>query len=249
MHAVGRADLDVGQAGGGERRAELGLGQRAGDAARVGGHVRARGLVHALVGDHVGDREAPAGAQHARRLGEHALLVAREVDHAVGDHHVHGGVRERDVLEVALDELDVGDARLGRVRPREREHLVGHVEPDRLARRAHAPRADQHVGAGARAEVEHRLALVQVGDRGRHAAAQRRAERAGGRALRLAVGVQARAEHAGLVGAGDAAARARRLGRGRARGGGVLLPHRLADVRAGQVSHAVSSLVPSAETE
>ena len=41
------------------------------------------------------------------------------------------------------------------------------------AGRADALRGEDHVDAAARAEVEHRLALVQVGDRGRVAAAER----------------------------------------------------------------------------
>ena len=60
---------------------------------------------------------------------------------------------------------------------REREHLVGHVQADRAAGRADAAGADEHVGAGARAEVEDRLALVQVRHGGRHAATQRRVKR------------------------------------------------------------------------
>ena len=44
------------------------LGERAGDAAGVGGHVRPRGLVHVRRGDDVGDGEAPAWAQDARPL-------------------------------------------------------------------------------------------------------------------------------------------------------------------------------------
>ena len=81
---------------------------------------------------------------------------------------------QRQLLEVALDELDVLDAGRGRVGARELEHLVGHVEADRAAARRDAAGADQHVGAGARAEVEHDVAVAQVGDGGRHAAAQRR---------------------------------------------------------------------------
>ena len=37
-----------------------------------------------------------------------ALLVGREVDHAVGDDHVDARVRERQLLDIALEELDVG---------------------------------------------------------------------------------------------------------------------------------------------
>ena len=59
------------------------------------------------------------------------------------------------------------------------EHLVGHVDADRLAGRRDAAGGDEHVGAGAGAEVEHRLAGVEVGDGGRDPAAQRRGD--GGR--------------------------------------------------------------------
>src|SRR4051794_19751904 len=69
VDAVGRADLDVGQPGVGERTAKAGFGERAGDAPGPRLHVGARDVVHALVGDHVGDGEAPAGAQDARGLG------------------------------------------------------------------------------------------------------------------------------------------------------------------------------------
>ena len=41
---------------------------------------------------------------------------------------------------------------------RELEHLVGHVEPDRLAGRPDAPGGDQDVRAGAGPEIEHDLA-------------------------------------------------------------------------------------------
>ena len=55
-----------------------------------------------------------AGAQHPEHLGEHGRLVGGQVDHAVGDHHVHAAVRQRDLLDVPLQELHVGRARLRR---------------------------------------------------------------------------------------------------------------------------------------
>ena len=60
-----------------------------------------------------------------------------------------------------------------RVLAGEGEHLVGHVQAVRLARRADARGGEQHVDAAARAEVEDRLALVQFGDGGGVAAAER----------------------------------------------------------------------------
>ena len=65
-------------------------------------------------------------------------------------------------------------ARLGGVAPREREHLVGHVQPVRGPGRPDALRREDHVDPAARAEIEHRLALAQVGHRGRVAAARAR---------------------------------------------------------------------------
>ena len=141
------------------------------------GQLRARGLVHVRVGDHVADREAPAGAQDARGLAQDLRLVAGEVDDAVADDDVDAVVGKRDVLDVALQELGVLGARLVRVAPGQLEHLVGHVEADRPAGRAYPPCRDEDVGAGPRTEVEHRLALVQIGDGGRHSAPEGRGDR------------------------------------------------------------------------
>ena len=69
-------DLDVGEPGGGQPCANSVARQRAGDAAGVGRHVGAGGLVHVRVGDDVRDREAAARAQDPRRLGEHRALSA-----------------------------------------------------------------------------------------------------------------------------------------------------------------------------
>src|ERR1700691_2087093 len=60
VDAMGLAYLDIDQAGICERLRELSVGERSGDAARVCPHVRAGCVVHVLIGDHVGDREAPA---------------------------------------------------------------------------------------------------------------------------------------------------------------------------------------------
>ena len=46
-------------------------------------------------------------AQHAKRFGQHAILVGRKIDHAVGNDHVHRVIGQRNVLDLALEELDV----------------------------------------------------------------------------------------------------------------------------------------------
>ena len=53
---------------------ELAAGQRAGDAAGPLLHVGAGGVVHVLVGDHVGDGEAAARPQYAGGLAQHLRL-------------------------------------------------------------------------------------------------------------------------------------------------------------------------------
>src|SRR4051794_17084324 len=261
VDAVGGPDLDVDETRGAERVGELPFGERAGDAAGPLHHVRARGVVHVGVGDDVGDREAAAGAQDTGGLAQHPGLVGGEVDDAVGDDDVHRVVRERDVLDVALDELDIVDAGLGGVPVGEGEHLVGHVQADRAAGGPDAAGADEDVRAGTGAEVEDRLALVQFGDGGRPAAAERGLDRRGGGAGGLvaveggavdldAVGV-GRAHvlvDAATRGGGAAATTGRSLGDA-VGGGGVALADDLADVGVlGQLSHAVSSFSASGRT-
>ena len=133
----------------------------------------------------------------------------------------------------ALEEVDVRDAGLARVLPREREHLVGHVEAVGGAGRADPLGREDHVDAAARAEVEHGLALAQVGDRGRVAAAERREHRRVGQLAALLGVVQRLAElrrvalAVGAAGAAPAAAAVAPLG-DRAGRLGVAAPHLLA---------------------
>ena len=137
---------------------------------------------------------------------------------------------QRDLLDVAPDELDVLHPRLRRVRTREREHLVGHVQANRLPARTDAPGRDEHVRARARPEVKDRLTLAQVRDRRRDAAAERGVDRSGGR-----VGALLAVEHGAetlLAGVGGVEFRVRPvLGvGGLARGGRVPSADRLAKV-------------------
>src|SRR5262249_163513 len=79
--------------------------------------------------------------------------------------------------------------------PRELEHLVGHVEADRAAPGADATSGNQHVGAGTRAQVEDRLAVVQVSHGGRDAATEGGRDRPWSVSLRLLILVEGGAEH------------------------------------------------------
>src|SRR5437762_1603569 len=70
----------------------------AGDASLTKKHVATGRFVHVGIGEDVGDRKAPARPQHARRLAKYGALVSGEIDHAVGDDHVHRAVGKRDLL-------------------------------------------------------------------------------------------------------------------------------------------------------
>ena len=69
------------------------------------------------------------------------------------------------------------DAGFALIVARQVEHLVGHVEPVNLSRRADTARGQQHVDAAAGPEVEDGLALVQIDERRRVAASERRVDR------------------------------------------------------------------------
>ena len=138
------------------------------------GHVGPGRLVHVLVGHHVGDGEAAARLQNPRGLGEHPGLVAGEVDDAVGDDHVDASRRE------------AGSPRSRRAGTRRsrRPPCAGSRGPAPASRRSCRGRRPCRSGptrlAESRtsmpppgAEVEHGLAGVELGDRGRVAAAQR----------------------------------------------------------------------------
>ena len=144
-----------------------------------------------ILGDDVGDPDAAAGAEDAGDLGEHPVLLGREVDDAVRDHDVDARGRERDVLDDALEEVDVRGPGFPRVLLREREHLVGHVEAVDRARRARHARREEDVDAASRAEVEDGLALVELDHGERVAAAEARRDRSLGKRRRSSARVEA----------------------------------------------------------
>ena len=113
-----------------------------GDAADVGAALGALLGAQRVLGDDVADPDPAAGPQHSRDLAEHGRLVGRQVDDAVADDDVDRLRRQRDRLDVALQELHVRRARLGGVALGEREHLVGHVETEGPACRADALRGE-----------------------------------------------------------------------------------------------------------
>jgi hypothetical protein len=237
VHAVGdavrEAHLDVDEPGLLEPGSVLRLGERSGDAADVAAALRA--LVHgeAVLRDDVGDAHAAARPEHAGDLGQHGRLVRREVHDAVRDDDVHAPRRERDVLDQPLQEVHVLRAGLLGVPLGEREHLVGHVEPVHGSRRPDAPRREEDIDAAARAEVEHRLAGVEVGDGVRVPAAEARGDGFLGHAGTLVGVVKAEAKRPRRLVAATAAVAASAAGAvlGAERRLRVALPHLLSKIR------------------
>jgi len=102
-----------------------------------------------------------------------------------GDDHVHAACGQGDVLDLALQELDVGQPGLPGVAAGEGKHLVGHVESVDPAGRTHPPGREDDVDPTAGAEIEHDLALLEGGDRQRVAASERGKDRGLGQIAQL----------------------------------------------------------------
>ena len=150
----------------------------------------------AILGHHVGDTDPPAGDQDAKHLREHGGLVGRQVDHAVGDHHIHRRIRQRQGLDLALEELHVRCTCLGGIGASQSQHVIGHVHPIGEPGRADPPCGQQDVDAAAGAQVQHPLALMQIRDSQRVTAAQASQDRLLRKTVRFALAIQ-RAEAVG----------------------------------------------------
>ena len=127
---------------------------------------------------------------------------------------------------MAFHELHVRGACAVGILAREGEHLVGHVEADDAPRHANAPSADQYVRSGAGAEIDHGLALVEIGDRRRDATAERRGHGFARRARSLGA-VERIAEDASSTRVADGITAARRARLSALRGSRVALAYDL----------------------
>src|SRR5918998_2828055 len=127
--------------------------------------------------DYVRDGEASSRPKDPVGLGDDLRLVRREVDDAVGDHHIDVLVWQRHVLDVALEELGVLQASLRLVLAGELQHLIGHVHTVGFTSGGDPPGREQHVYAPAATEVEHYLTGRERRQGGRVAAPQRNSDR------------------------------------------------------------------------
>ena len=121
-----------------------------------------------------------------------------------------------DLLDLSLEELHVGRAGLPLILAGEGEHLVGHVEAVRLARRSHAAGGQEHVDAASRSEIENGLARLELRQRGRIPAAERGGSGLGRQRGRVTVRVDTGGDRIALT-----------TGRGRAAAGATARPRSL----------------------
>jgi hypothetical protein len=76
------------------------------------------------------------------------------------------------VLDLPLQELDVRDARLALVFPRQAEHLVGHVEAIGFSGATHALGGQQDIDSTSGPQVEYHFPFMELGEGRGIAAAQ-----------------------------------------------------------------------------
>ena len=88
-----RADPGIGAAQVRQQPPEILVVERPRQAFPAQHRVGQQRRVDPAVGEHVGEVQLAAGLEHPEHLGQDPALVAGQVEHAVGDHHVDAGVR------------------------------------------------------------------------------------------------------------------------------------------------------------
>src|SRR4029079_2447149 len=107
---------------------KLTLLESAGDTTHPQLHIVPQLRRHVSPDHYVRDREPAAWLQHPKGFAQHLSLVARQIDYAVGDDHIHRRVGKRNVLDLPLEELNVLGSSSRFVLVGQRQHLVSHVE-------------------------------------------------------------------------------------------------------------------------
>src|SRR3712207_5401571 len=103
--------------------------------------------------DYVRDGEPPTGLEDPVSLPENLLLLGGEVYDAVGDHHVHVLVGQRNLLDLPLKKLHVLYPGLLLVLAGQGQHLVGHVQSVSLTSWRDTPGGEQHIYTATASEV------------------------------------------------------------------------------------------------
>jgi hypothetical protein len=115
-------------------------------------------------GDDVGEGEPATGGECSGGFGEYGGLVGGQVDYAVGDDEVAGGVRNGELFDVAVEESDVVESGGGAESVGLGQLGVGHVDAGDLAGGTDQCGRGEGVGARARAEIEHAVAGLWCGE-------------------------------------------------------------------------------------
>jgi hypothetical protein len=91
-------------------------------------------LSRQLAPDHdVRNGKSTARLQHPEGLSDGLALIRGKVDHTVRDDDIDRAVRQRDRLDLTLQELDILHPGTALVLAREREHVIRHVQAIGLA--------------------------------------------------------------------------------------------------------------------
>jgi len=106
---VSREDLDGGETGQLKQLQIVALARGSHDALGPESRLGAARVGRRRFHDDVGELHPPSRPEHPVHLPDGGRLVGDEVDHAVADDHVDRVVGKRDVLDRALEELDVLD--------------------------------------------------------------------------------------------------------------------------------------------
>ena len=114
-----------------------------------------------LVRREVDNHQAPARTQHARRLTDRPRAVVEEVQHLMQDDDIEGIIGERQIVNVALPDAAVSQARPLEAVARKQQHVEREIDPEAALniRTEHFKHA-----AGAGTEIEQRAEWL-VGQR------------------------------------------------------------------------------------
>ena len=102
----------------------------AGDAANISGDAVGDGLGQIVLESDIADGETAAGLEDARDFAKDGGLVGREIENAVGDDAVDGGIGQRNFVDGGEMEVDIGVAAGGRVGAGAIDHGGRHIDAD-----------------------------------------------------------------------------------------------------------------------
>ena len=126
-------DLDMLETGGEQAAAVVVDANGSGDAANVGGDAVGDGLGQFVLESDIADGETAAGLEDAGDFAEDGGLVGREIENAVGDDAIDGGIGQRNLVDGGEVELDIGVAAGVGVGAGALDHGGRHIDADGAA--------------------------------------------------------------------------------------------------------------------